>query len=131
MKFFIVLSCIFGFEHSAFAMPCDAGYNCFSKTGKYKISLQRCRYRNHLSLLTTKINHLEIMGASLNKGWDGDSLLAFEINIPTADTSSVRILSAEFSAKHKIGILKEKFAASEPGPLQTVRSEKLYCLEVE
>jgi hypothetical protein len=112
---------------SAYAMPCDSGYSCVSKTGKYKIELQRCRYRNHLNLISTKINNIEVNHASLNESWEGDSLLAFEINLPTLPDGAVKIITAELPQKFKTGILRIKYADSEPGPLSVIHAEKIYC----
>lgn len=131
MKKLFALCIFMSFAQSAFSMPCDSGYDCVSKTGKYKISLQRCRYRNHINLISTKISGVEIAGATLNEGWDGDSVLAFEINLPTRVDGAVKILTAELPANHKRGIMKIKYAESEPGPLSTIHSEKIYCAMVE
>ena len=127
MKYFTVMFFLIIFSQSAFSMPCDTGYICISKTGKYNIEFQRCRYRNHISLLTTKINGVEVAGASLNEGWDGDFMLAFEINLPTKIDGAVSLLTAELPYKFKPGILKIKYADSEPGPLVTTHTEKIYC----
>lgn len=127
MKYAVLFFLIAGFSQQTFSMPCDTGYSCVSKTGKYKIELQRCRYRNHISLLSTKINNILITNAVLNEGWDGDSVLAFEINLPTPIDGAVKILTAELPQKFKMGILKIKYADSEPGPLSVIHSEKISC----
>ena len=127
MKFFISVSLFFGISHGAFSMPCDSSYQCSSRTGRYQISLQSCRYRNQLRLLSTKINGTEITGSTLNQSWDGDAYLAFEIDLPTFDSKTVRILSIELSRYLKSGILREKFAESQPGHLNVVHREKITC----
>ncbi|MDD4974709.1 MAG: hypothetical protein PHY93_10190 [Bacteriovorax sp.] len=127
MKVLIAVFLLAGFGQAAYSMPCDTGYRCVSSTGKYKIELQRCRYRNHINLLTTKINNIEVKDASLNIGWDGDSVLAFEINLPTQNAGAVKILTAELPQKFKAGILKVKYADSEPGPLTVIDTEKIFC----
>jgi hypothetical protein len=127
MKGSIALFLLAGFSQSAFSMPCDTGYLCASKTGEYKIEFQRCRYRNRINLLSTKINDVEVKGASLNKGWDGDSVLAFEINLPQKVNGAVKILTAELTHKFQPGILRVKYADSEPGPLTTIHTEKISC----
>ena len=127
MKSFILTFFLGTFSFTAFSMPCDSGYSCTSNSGKYKIELQRCRYRNRISLASFKINDVEVKGADLNKGWDGDSVLGFEINIPTQLEDAVEILSAELPHKLNSGILRIKYAESEPGPLKTVHIENIYC----
>ena len=127
MKLLFAVFLIAGITQNAFSMPCDTGYSCVSKTGKYKIELQRCRYRNHISLIKTKIDNIEIPASTLNHGWDGDSVLAFEINLPTTIDGSVKIITAELSQKFKTGVLKLKYAESEPGPLSLLYSEKISC----
>lgn len=130
MKKLLTFCLLTGFSHAAFSMPCDTGYDCVSKTGKYKISLQRCRYRNNINLLSTTINGAVVSGASLNKGWDGEDVLAFEINLPTTVDGSVKILTAELM-NHKKGVMKIKYADSEPGPLSVLHSEKMSCVIAE
>ncbi|MGZ3790623.1 MAG: hypothetical protein ACXVLQ_19170 [Bacteriovorax sp.] len=131
MKSLMALCLLVGLIQSAFSMPCDTGYECVSKTGKYKVSLQRCRYRNNINLISTSINNVEVKEATLNKGWDGDLALAFEINLPTKVDGSVKILSAELSSSHKSGFMKVKYAESEPGPLSVIHTEKISCIVTE
>jgi hypothetical protein len=90
MKNLIILVLLYCFSHSAFSMPCDVGYICVSKTKKYYIELQYCRYTNNINLETIKIDGAEVEGANLNKGWDSDNLLAFEINLPVKNNSEIR-----------------------------------------
>lgn len=123
----IITVLLFVFAQSVLAMPCDTGYDCVSKTKKYKVSLQRCRYRNRINLISTTINGTEVTDATLNQGWDGESVLAFEINLPTTPDGAVKILTAEM-ANHKVGTMKIKYAESEPGPLTTQHSEKMTCV---
>lgn len=126
MKSIIALTLLVGLVQSAYSMPCDTGYSCESKSGKYKIELQRCRYRNDIRLVSMSINNTDIPSAVLNKGWDGETTLAFEINLPTMSSGAVKILTAELPGKHK-GVMKIKYAASEPGPLSTLYTEKVFC----
>lgn len=123
---FFVLGNIF-LSQAAFSMPCDSGYSCVSKTGKYKVSLQRCRYRNHINLISTKIDDVEVADATLNQGWDGETTLAFEINLPVAEAGQVKILTAELVPHHKYGWMKIKYAESEPGPLTVLHTERMSC----
>jgi hypothetical protein len=131
MKYYAMIGLLFTFSLPAFSMPCDTGYNCISKTGKYNILLQRCLYRNHLNFLSLQINGVDIADATLTEGWDGDNALAFEINIPTPISGAVRILSADLSARYKTGLIREKTAASEPGPLTTIHTEGITCKVAE
>ncbi len=126
MKFLTSLILFLVVAQSAYSMPCDTGYRCVSKSGKFKVELQRCRYRNHINLLSMSINNTDISSATLNEGWDGESTLAFEINLPTMTPGAVKILTAELPGKNK-GVMKIKYAASEPGPLSTLFSEKMFC----
>ena len=127
MKILIAFSLWATLSQTAFSMPCDTGYICTSKTGKYKIELQRCRYRNSLHLESTKINGNEIKNAVLNSGWDGDTLLAFEINLPTKIEGAVKILTAEFPHKDQMGNLNIEYTESEPAPLKIIHHEKILC----
>lgn len=127
MKFLALTTLLMMIAQSVSAMPCDTGYFCVSKSGKYKISLQRCRYRNNIHLNSMKINNSEIAGATLNKGWDGENVLGFEINLPLADDGAVKILTAEVGKAHKHGLMKIKYAESEPGPLSVLHTEKISC----
>jgi hypothetical protein len=127
MKYLMSILLLSGMSQSAFSMPCDAGYNCVSKTGKYTIELQYCRYTNNIALETIKINGSEVKGASLNKGWDGDSVLAFEINLPVKIEGAVQILTAEMPQKTKKGILQVKYADYEPQPMTVIHTEKISC----
>jgi len=127
MKKFSIILLLSLLSQSAYSMPCDTGYNCASKSGKYQVELQRCRYRNHLGLLSLKINNLEVSSAALNSSWDGDSSLAFEINLPSLPDGSVKIITAEMSPKLKKGIMKIKYAVVEPGPLSVIHSENIIC----
>lgn len=127
MKALVSLFMLTFINGAAHAMPCDAGYFCVSKSKKYKVELQRCRYRNHINLITFKVNNVEIPGASLKAGWDADQVLAFEVDIPTADDGAVKILSAEIPKPSLRGLLKIKEAESEPGPLKTTFSERITC----
>lgn len=130
MKSLITMLLTLFVSQIAQAMPCDAGYLCISKTGKYKVELQRCRYRNNINLVSTKINNVEVAGAVLNKGWDGENVLAFEINLPVTVEGAVKILTAEMG-NHKLGWMKIKYAESEPGPLSVLHSERMSCKMVE
>jgi hypothetical protein len=123
---FFVLGNIF-LSQAAYSMPCDSGYLCVSKTGKYKVELQRCRYRNSIHLISTKINNVEIPEATLNQGWDGETTLAFEINLPVAEPGQVKILTAEMAPHHRFGLMKIKYAESEPGPLTVLHTERMSC----
>jgi hypothetical protein len=127
MKGLMAIFLLAGFSQSALSMPCDAGYSCVSKTGKYKIELQHCRYTNNIDLETIKINGIEVKGASLNKGWDGDSVLAFEINLPVKIEGAVQILTAEMPQKTKKGILQVKYADYKPQPMTVIHTEKISC----
>ena len=127
MKYLMSILLLAGISQSAFSMPCDAGYSCVSKTGKYAIELQYCRYTNNIALETIKIDGSEVKGASLNKGWDGDSVLAFEINLPVKIEGAVKILTAEMPKKTKNGILQVKYADYEPQPMAVIHTDKIYC----
>ncbi|MDD5265934.1 MAG: hypothetical protein PHO08_02240 [Methylococcales bacterium] len=127
MKYLMSILLLAGISQSAFSMPCDAGYSCISETGKYIIELQSCRYTNYIALETIKINGREVKGASLNKGWDGDSVLAFEINLPVKIEGAVKILTAEMPQKTKEGSLQVKYADYEPKPMTAIHTEKISC----
>jgi hypothetical protein len=114
-------------SQAAFSMPCDTGYSCVSRTGKYKVSLQRCRYRNNINLISTKINDVEIAEATLIHGWDGETTLAFEINLPVAEDGQVKVLTAEMEPRHRNGWMKIKYAESQPGPLTVLHTERMSC----
>ncbi len=131
MKMLSLVFFISMITQSVYSMPCDTGYSCISKTGIYKIELQRCRYRNHLNYLSTKINNIEVSGASLNVGWDSDTFIAFEINLPSNPDGSVKILTSEISKQTKKGNIKIKFAESGPGPLTTLQTENIHCMITE
>lgn len=122
------------FIPAAYAMPCDTGYHCVSKSGRYDISLQRCRYVNDLHLLSVSVHKSIISAATLGPAWDGksvgDGLLAFQINLPTTD-DSVRVLSVEIPAKTSKGMIKEKYAATEPEPFKVQFSESMTCKVTE
>jgi hypothetical protein len=115
---------------AAQAMPCDTGYVCKSASGKIQIELNRCRYVNRLRLLSLKIDNKTVDGAELNASWDGksvgDNLLAFEINLPTAEGSS-KVISAEIGKGKMQGVLKVKFAVDEPGTYKVLRTESITC----
>ena len=128
MKKIICLLVFSGFAQQAFSMPCDTGYDCVSKTGKYKVALQRCRYRNNINLIKTTINGSEVTEAILNQGWDGENILAFEINLPVKIDGAVKVLTAELPHNHKMGIMKIKYADSQPGPLTILHTEKINCV---
>jgi hypothetical protein len=127
MKNLIVLVFLSCFSRSTFSMPCDAGYICVSKTKKYYIELQYCRYTNSINLETIKIDGTEVVGASLNKGWDGDTLLAFEINLPLKNDSEIKVLTAEMDKKSKKGILRVKYADYQPKKMTVVQTDKISC----
>jgi hypothetical protein len=127
---FVILSLVSGFANSVMAMPCDTGYLCNSRSGKYSIEVQRCRYTNHLgNLISVKMNGHDVAGATLSAAWDGksvgDSLLAFEITIPSHAGSS-HVWSVEIPNKTK-GIIKEKFAAAEPEPYTVIWKDLITC----
>lgn len=133
-KFSILALIILGTAQSSFSMPCDSGYACQSKSGKYHIEVQRCRYVNRLgNLSSVQVDGQEVTDATLGSAWDGksvgDSLLAFEINLPS-DPGSSHVLSVEIPTKTK-GIIKEKYAAEEPGPYTVVHHESIACKVVE
>lgn len=118
---------------SAFSMPCDTGYLCKSESGKYQIELQRCRYINSLNLNSVTIDGNVVARAQLNTGWDGDSVLAFEINLPSVNEEDLRVLSVEtnktdLSSK---GIAIEKVTFYNPGPTTVVNSETITCVVTE
>jgi hypothetical protein len=131
MKVLALTTLLMLISQTASAMPCDTGYFCVSKSGKYKISLQRCRYRNNIHLISIKKDNSEIAEATLNKGWDGENILGFEINLPLAEEGAVKILTAEVVKSHKHGVMKIKYAESEPGPLSVLQTEKISCKIVE
>lgn len=126
MKLFLALGLMTVLTQTAFGMPCDSGYLCVSRTGKYKVELQRCRYRNSIHLISTKINNVEVPDATLNQRWDGENILGFEINLPVATEGAVKILTAEM-LNHRHGIMKIKYTDFEPGPLTVLHTEKMSC----
>lgn len=113
--------------HSAFAMPCDTGYQCTSKTGKYQIALQRCRYENDLRLESATINNVQITPATLGPAYDGNSILAFEVVLPPTGGADQRKLSVEISRKGHAGVIREQVQEVNPSPYKTVATEAISC----
>jgi hypothetical protein len=121
------------FAQTTHAMPCDTGYMCKSKSGKYRIELTRCRYTNRLELLSVQMDHKDVKEATLGPAYDGRSVggnvLAFEIDLPTTD-DAVRILMVEISGKDSSGRITEQHAESEPARMSVVHEEPISC-EIE
>lgn len=115
---------------AAFSMPCDTGYSCVSKSGKYQLELQRCRYVNDLRVVSFNFNHKAVADAVIGPFWDGksvgDSLLSFQVNWPSKG-NSLHLISVEIPAHTMTGKLKEKFAESQPEPFRTLHSEAITC----
>ncbi len=128
-KILVLLAVTIGSIQTASAMPCDAGYTCISKTKKYRVELQRCRYENNLHLVSVSIRGTKIEGATLGPSFDAD-LLAFQVNVPTG-SESTRILSIETAAGTHVGILKDKSVESQPAPFKVTSSEAIKCVESE
>lgn len=118
------------FSISAFSMPCDSGYSCHSKSGKYKIELGRCRYTNSLRLLSVNIDHTEVTDSELKASFDGrsvgGSVLAFEVKLPSEEGTE-RLLAVEIKKKSGRGVLKEKYAEYLPGPARVLHTERAIC----
>ncbi|HWU44976.1 MAG TPA: hypothetical protein VN132_16100 [Bdellovibrio sp.] len=87
------------FAHVASAGPCDGSWSCKSKSGKYAVEVQRCRYSNSIgNLESVKINGSDVKDAKLTSSYDsqsiGGDILALEISIPD-DKNDARYLSLE------------------------------------
>lgn len=115
---------------AASAMPCDTGYSCVSKSGKYQIELQRCRYVNDLRLESFTFKHVAVTDATLGPSWDGksvgDTQLSFQVNWPSTG-DAVHLISVEVPAKSMKGTVKEKSVDSQPAPFKTLASESITC----
>ncbi len=133
MKKLLTLSFSALFSFSAFSMPCDTGYSCKSESGKYQIELQRCRYINSLNLNSITIDGNEVAYAELNAGWDGDSVLAFEISLPSVNQEDLRVLSVETNKTElgTRGVAIEKVTFYNPGPSTVVNYEAMTCVVTE
>lgn len=133
MKKLLVLSFSALFSVSAFSMPCDTGYSCKSESGKYQVELQRCRYKNSVGLYSVKVDGKEVVDAELNSGWDGDSVLAFEISLPSVNDEDLRVLSVETSKTDSSskGVAQEKVTLYNPGPSSVVATEAMTCVVTE
>jgi len=121
------------FAHVASAMPCDTGWSCKSKSGKYSVEVQRCRYQNSIGgLESVKINGKEIQGSQLTSSYDsksiGGNILAIEVSIP--DTKNDAHYLA-FEVAGKSGRVTERIQEFNPGPQQVIASEAISCEETE
>ncbi|MGZ3773104.1 MAG: hypothetical protein ACXVCY_03600 [Pseudobdellovibrionaceae bacterium] len=117
----------------AAAMPCDTGWSCKSKSGKYSVQVQRCRYTNSIrNLESIKIGGQEIANAKISAAYDslsiGGKVLAFEISIPDTKNDA-HYLSFEYMGKK--GQVTERVQPYNPGPQKVIASETLTCEEAE
>jgi hypothetical protein len=118
---------------SAFSMPCDTSWSCKSKSGKYVVDVQRCRYSNALGVQqSVKINGQEISDAKLGASYDsqsiGGKILAFEISLPDTKNDA-RYLSVEMVGGK--GTVTERVQPFNPGPQKAVASEAISCQIVD
>ena len=111
----------------AFAMPCDTGYLCASKSGKYKIEIRHCRYDNHLgNIIAFQIGGKSVTDATLGPAFDGSEFGGFEIDLaPQGDAQ--RILSAEWLKKTGKGTIRDMSRNYNPGPYTISGSEAITC----
>jgi hypothetical protein len=123
----LVILCAFAHE-AAFAMPCDSEYICKSKSDKYVVEIQRCRYDNRLGTISEfKIGKTETTGSvKLGAAWDGDQYLAFEIHLPTVGESE-RMFSIEVEKKSGKGLIHEKKRDDSASSWKPVSSETITC----
>jgi hypothetical protein len=116
-----------GLSNLASAMPCDTGYFCQSKSGKYQIEVERCRYVNDLHNLQVKISGKDVLG-TLMANYDslslGGSLLAFEVKLPEAKYDG-RKLTVEVVGQK--GTITESIYKESPSPAKAIAQESISC----
>lgn len=117
----------------ATAMPCDSGWSCKSKSGKYAVHVQRCRYSNFLgSLESVKINGKNVEGATLTASYDsksiGGNILAFEVSIPDTKNDAHYL---SFELVRNSGRVTERIQELNPGPQIKIGSEAISCEGIE
>lgn len=122
----------------SYAMPCDSGIQCVSKTGTYKLEATVCRYENEVRNISLSINDVAIDAKLLNY-FDGRSdgqPLMIDIaipNMPYDDEESVRkitvLVNPDINEKDwtSSGKIVSKFLESKPGPYKITQSESISC----
>jgi hypothetical protein len=110
-------------------MPCDTGYTCTSSSGKYKVSIRRCRYDNRLGgIQRITIDGNDMADAKLGAAFDGDDFGGFEIGI-AGQGDTQRVLSVEWKQKTGKGRIRDKSRTDNPAPYKTNFSEAISCKE--
>ncbi|MGZ3768695.1 MAG: hypothetical protein ACXVCP_04620 [Bdellovibrio sp.] len=133
MKTLILSIALMMSGRSVLAMPCDTNWSCKSHSGKYSITVQRCRYVNAIgNLQHVKINGKEVHGSEITAAYDsksiGGSILAIEVSIPDNSNDAHYISFETVGTK---GLVTERIQKFNPGPQKTVFSEALICKEEE
>ena len=133
MKKLFLSTVILATAQIAAAMPCDTGWSCKSKTGKYSVEVQRCRYSNSIGNLTyVNISGKNVEGAQLTSSYDsksiGGNILAIEVSLPDGKNDAHYLA---FEVAGKLGRVTERIQQSNPGPQKAIASESISCEETE